>query len=148
MEPSSKDLHFFCPRKAQATGSRQESAGWSPQCQLPHPTVRPCQILPTASPRPSSFPEQQDLRSAFTGKDSEKRPQRSSKLPEPMAVQVMRRNKETASAPQPGDGMSQGHFPMTHQAQWWSSHPVSVFCTRNERLEYVATPDSAGVMPQ
>lgn len=39
-------------------------------------------------------------------------------------------------------------FPWHYQAQWWSSHPVSVFCTRSGRLEHVTIPGSEGVMPQ
>lgn len=118
LEPSSKGLHFFCLRKAQPCGllPRTQAAGRSLRVGLsstscptpPQGQVRSCplpgqpQQLPWAGAWGVLLKErtvtkghrgaQTDLNQWSSGDE--------------------KRNKETASAPQPGDGKAQGHFPM------------------------------------
>lgn len=67
--------------------------------------------------------------------------ERSSNWSEPMAIQVIRR--ETKKQPlllSQGMVWPRAIFAWHYQAQWWSSHPVSVFSTRNGRLSLLPPP--------
>lgn len=89
--------------------AQDTAAGRSLQLGLPSAScpTPPCQILPTArpAPAPAASLSSRSLRSAFKGKEL--------KLIWTTGNSGdKKRNKETASAPQPGHGVAQGHFCM------------------------------------